>query len=231
MRAAERGGAFVARHHRAVLAAWLVAFLAGGYFAQGTSRLLSAASFNTDTESSRVADLLRVHFPERKGPVLVAVFQSATAAATDPDYQSEVAAWQADLERLTAGGEAAVQGPVPGRDGRTAGLVVVSNQTPDHFIELAHRARSISHPGPARVYLGGLGPVYDGFLTASESDLRRSEEVSVPLAAGLLLLVFGGLVAGALPALTGLATVAVAVALLGVAARAHPVSVFALNIS
>jgi uncharacterized membrane protein YdfJ with MMPL/SSD domain len=224
-------GAFVARHHRAVLGAWVVLLLVGGYFAQGTSRLLNAASFNTDTEASHAADLLRQQFPERKGPVLFAVFESSSVSVSDPLYQAELAAWKADLERLTAGGEAQVQGPIRGRDGRTVALLVNSNQTPDRFINLAHQARAISHPGPAAVYLGGLGPVYDNFLTDSEADLRRSEVVSIPIAVVLLLLVFGGVVAGALPAITGLATVTVAVAVLGAAARLHPVSVFALNIS
>jgi putative drug exporter of the RND superfamily len=43
--------------------------------------------------------------------------------------------------------------------------------------------------------------------------------------------VFGGLVAGLLPVLTGLATVTVAVALLGLVAREHTVSVFSLNVT
>ncbi len=224
-------GGLVARHRWVVLGAWVVLFLAGAYFAQGTSRLLEAASFNTDTEASHAAHLLREHFPERQGPVLYAVFRSSGAPASDPGYAAQIEAWRSDLVRLTAGGEARVEGPLPGRDGRTEALIVNSNQTPDHFIDLAHRARGIEHPGPADVYLGGLGPVYDNFLNDSESDLRRSETVSIPIAVVLLLLVFGGLVAGALPAITGLATVSVAVAVLGLAARFHPVSVFALNIS
>ncbi len=226
---AVRWGAMVARRHRLVIAAWLVAAVVCGYVAPGTARLLSAAGFETDTPASHAADLLRQHFPERRGPVLYAVFESASPV-TDPAYQEELGAWKSDLSRL-AGAGAEVQGPVPGADGRTAGIFVSSDETPDHFIELAHRVRAIHHGGPATVRLGGPGPVYDAFISDSESDLQRSEIISLPIALGLLLLVFGGVVAGVLPLLVGVAAVTVAVALLGVVARLHTVSVFALNIS
>ncbi|MEP7105688.1 MAG: MMPL family transporter [Chloroflexota bacterium] len=227
---AARWGAFVARHRVWFLGGWLLAVAVGAVLAAGTTRQLSPAGFETDTPASQAADLLRAHFPDRKGPVLYAVFQSSGTPVTDPAYQAQVAAWRADLERLAAGA-AEVTDAVPGRDGRTAALFVDSNQTPDRFITLAGRARAIQHAGPAHVYLGGLGPVYDDFVADSEADLRNSELISAPIAIVLLLLVFGGVVAGLLPVLTALAGVAVAVALLGAVARVHTVSVFALNVS
>jgi trehalose monomycolate/heme transporter len=224
-------GGFVARNRWAFIAGWLLLVAALAYFASGTSRLLSPAGFEADTEASRAADVLREQFPDRRGPVVVVVFQAGAVPATDPSYRAQVAAWRADLERLARGSSGVVSDPVPGRDGRTVALLVDSNQSPDHFIELGHQAARISHPGPARVLLGGFGAVYDTFVTESEQDLQQSERVSVPIALALLLLVFGGVVAGLLPVLTGLATVTVAIALLGFAARLHTVSVFSLNVT
>jgi trehalose monomycolate/heme transporter len=224
-------GSFVARNRWAFIAAWLLLFGLLGYFASGTSRLLSPAGFEADTEATRAADVLRQQFPERRAPVLFVVFQSMAAPVTDPAYEAQVAAWQADLRRLTAGGSGVVRNPVPGRDGRTVALVVDSNQSPDHFIELGHHVARLAHPGPARVLIGGFAAVYDAFVTESEQDLQQSERVSLPIALVLLLLVFGGVVAGLLPVLTGLASVTVAVALLGFVARVHTVSVFSLNVS
>jgi RND superfamily putative drug exporter len=223
-------GGIVARRRWAFIAAW--ALLAAGlaFFASGTSRLLSPAGFETDTEASRAADVLRQQFPERQDPVLTVVFQSDRAPIADPAYRAQVAAWRDDLARLV-GADGVLQGPLPGRDGRTAALVVSSNESPDHFIEVGRRAARISHPGPAHVLVGGFGAVYDSFLEESERDLQQSEQLSVPIALALLLLVFGGLVAGLLPVLTGLASVTVAVALLGFLARLHTVSVFSLNIT
>src|SRR5256885_16021246 len=159
--------------------------------ASGTSRLLSPAGFEADTEGARAADVLRQQFPERLDPVLTVVFQSGATPIADPAYRSQVAAWRADLVRLVGGG-GVVQGPLPGRDGRTAALVVSSNESPDHFIELGRQTAGITHPGPARVLVGGFGAVYDSFIEESERDLQQSERLSVPIALGLLLLVFGG---------------------------------------
>jgi uncharacterized membrane protein YdfJ with MMPL/SSD domain len=223
-------GGVVARRRWAFIAAWALLAAALAVFASGTSRLLSPAGFETDTEASRAADVLRQQFPERQDPVLTVVFQSDRAPVADPAYEAQVTAWRADLVRLT-GANGAVQGPLPGRDGRTAALVVSSNESPDHFIELGRQASRIAHPGPAHVLVGGFGAVYDSFIEGSEQDLQQSERLSVPIALGLLLLVFGGVVAGLLPVLTGLASVTVAVALLGFVARVHTVSVFSLNIT
>ena len=229
--AARAFGGFVARHHRWFLGAWIVLFGVMAYFSIGTTRLLSPSGFSADTEATRGADILRAQFPNRRGPVLYAVFYSDTVPVRDPSFQAQLQAWQAEMQTEVGHSNAVVLGPVPGRDGRTAALFVDSNDTPDRFIDLARRIQAFHGSGPARVYLGGAGPVYNTFLADSEADLRRSEIYSAPIAIVLLLLVFGGLVAGALPVITGLATVTTAIAVLGFVARAHTVSVFALNVS
>jgi trehalose monomycolate/heme transporter len=226
----------VARHRWFFLAGWLVVFAVMGYFASGTSQLLSPAGFSTDTQASRAADLLRAQFPERRGPVVFVVFQSQSTPISDPAYKAEVAAWQADLQKLLGTGgqtgvDGAVDAPRPGTDGRTVALIVESNSTPDRFVDLGHRAERIHHSGPARAYVGGLGAIYNNFIEGSEHDVQQSEVVSLPIALLLLLLVFGGLVAGLLPVLTGLATVTVTVALLGLVARYQTVSIFSLNVT
>ncbi len=228
---ASRWGAYVARRRWWALGAWAVLVVVMAFFVAGTARLLSPAGFDTDTSATYASNLLRQHFPERRGPALFAAFESGTVSAADPAYAAQVAAWRSDLQRLVAGQDAVVPPPLLGRDGRTAAVLVNSSLTPDHFIDLAARARQIHHSGPAAVYLGGLGPVYDTFLRDSEADLQASERASVPLAVVLLLVVFGGVVAAGLPAATGLASVTVAVALLGMVARLHTVSVFSLNVS
>jgi trehalose monomycolate/heme transporter len=224
-------GGFVARHHRWFLGAWLVLFGVMAYFSTETPRLLSASGFSADTEASRASDILRIHFPERRGPVLYAVFHSDTATLSDPAYQAQLAAWAGDLQRAIGASHSTIEGPQSGKDGRTAALFIASNEDPTQFIEIAHRVEGANHPGPARVYLGGPGPVFNTFIESSQADLRRSETFSAPVAIVLLLLVFGGLVAGALPVLTGIATVTCAVAVLGFIAHFHTVSVFALNVS
>ena len=91
--AAAAWGGLVARHRWAFVGAWLVLFAVAAVLAAGTPRLLSPSGFETDTEASRTSDQLRQQFPERRGPVLLVVFQSP-APAGDPAYRVQMAAWR-----------------------------------------------------------------------------------------------------------------------------------------
>ena len=76
------------------------------------------------------------------------------------------------------------------------------------------------------------GPAFYGDVqTVSESDLRRSEIVSLPLAALALLLVFGSVAAAALPLVVGGAAVVVALAAIFLVGSATPMSIFVLNLA
>jgi RND superfamily putative drug exporter len=65
----------------------------------------------------------------------------------------------------------------------------------------------------------------------SEEDLRRSELISLPLAALALLLVFGSVVAAAVPLVVGGAAVVIALAGVFFVAGATPMSIFVLNLA
>lgn len=229
-RALAAWGAFVARRRWWFLAAWLVGFMAFGWFSLQTASRLSPSGFETDTEASRTAQLIHQHFPGRVGPVLIVVLRSPTAVVAEPAYAAQLAAWRSRLKELAPSGTL-VQGPVIAGGGHDAMLVIASGATPDNFTDLGRRAKQIRVPGPAFPYIGGLAGVYDTFLQDSQQALQQSERASLPIAAVLLLLVFGGVVAAGLPVLTGGATVALTVALLGFVARLHTVSVFALDVT
>lgn len=66
--------------------------------------------------------------------------------------------------------------------------------------------------------------------TTSVQDARRGEQRSVPLAALVLVLAFGALVAALLPLVVGVFAIFCALALVYVAAQFHPMSVFVLNL-
>lgn len=226
-------GRVVYRHRWLVVAIWALAFLAALGLGAQTPRLLSPSGFQLDTEARHAADLIRQRFPERTGAVVFVVLDSDQATVSDPAYQAQAEAYRRILIDAIRGRDARVSSTPPSADGHTLAIVVASNRLADQFLDLPgviQRARPGIH-GPAAVYVGGPAAVYEGFIGGAEADLRAAEMESLPLAAILLLVVFGGLVAAGLPVLTGTATVVTAVAVLGLAARAHTVSVFALNIS
>src|SRR5207248_3703482 len=76
------------------------------------------------------------------------------------------------------------------------------------------------------------GPAFYGDVQAvSEADLRRSELISLPLAALALLLVFGSVVASAVPLIVGGSAVVAALAAIFVVAGLTPMSIFVLNLA
>ena len=73
--------------------------------------------------------------------------------------------------------------------------------------------------------------LFRSIQSVSESDLRRSELISLPLAALVLLLVFGSAVSAGLPLAVGGAAVLVALATIFGIAQATRMSVFVLNLT
>ena len=81
------------------------------------------------------------------------------------------------------------------------------------------------------VAIAGGPAFYADIQSVSESDLRRSELISLPLAALVLLLVFGSAVSAGLPLAVGGAAVLVALATIFGIAQATRMSVFVLNLT
>ena len=76
------------------------------------------------------------------------------------------------------------------------------------------------------------GPAFYGDIqSVSEADLRRSEVVSLPLAALALLVVFGAVVAAGLPLAVGGGAVVVALAIIWAVASVTQMSIFVLNLA
>jgi len=82
-----------------------------------------------------------------------------------------------------------------------------------------------------KVALAGGPSFYADIQIVSETDLQRSELISLPLAAIVLLLVFGSAVAAGLPLAVGGATVIVALAAIFGIAQATRMSIFVLNLT
>ncbi len=82
-----------------------------------------------------------------------------------------------------------------------------------------------------KVALAGGPSFYADIQIVSETDLQRSELISLPLAAIVLLLVFGSAVAAGLPLAVGGATVIVALAAIFGVAQATRMSIFVLNLT
>ena len=117
-------------------------------------------------------------------------------------------------------------------DGRTAYDIVFLDLPPDDSPDAIPPVEAALREVPGlRVQIAG-GPAFYGDVQAvTESDLRRSELISLPLAALALLLVFGSLVAAGVPLAVGGASVLVALAGIFLVASVIPMSIFVLNLA
>ena len=78
--------------------------------------------------------------------------------------------------------------------------------------------------------VGGLQAVAGAIDEGMTNDLKRAELIALPLVFVLLVVVFGGLVAAALPVLVGVLTILGALGLLQLLGIIHPVNSFANNV-
>jgi putative drug exporter of the RND superfamily len=218
------GGAVVA----AVMAAWV-----GHDVAQ---HLVNGGMESPQSESARASAALTSDFPDSE-PNLV-LLAHAERPVTDPQVMEAGLALVQRLERSsgatsvtsfwTTGDEALLS-----EDGRTA---LVTARLPFGDSEERAEVRRVlddftGAQGPLQVEAGGPVAVSQAIEDQSQHDLHLAELLAIPLTLLLMLLVFRGALAAALPVLVGVISVAGALAVLRALTEFQEVSVFALNIT
>ncbi|MCW2715320.1 MAG: hypothetical protein JWN88_2367 [Frankiales bacterium] len=229
-------GAFVVRRRRAVIGTWLALVVAGGAYGSGAFDVLSSEfGAGSSTESGQVAHRLAelsgtggdivviadgVRVDDPATPVALAPGLAALAAV--PGVVDVADPWSTGSPDLRA------------VDGRAA-LVVVTvrgNLTEEAELALAHEISDVAGKLDAdRVLVGGSVLVGEQFETASSNDLLIGEAIALPLAFLVMVLMFRGLRAAALPLMVAVAGVILTLAVLTAATQLGEVSIFALNVA
>jgi RND superfamily putative drug exporter len=233
----ERLGRWSARHRRLVVAAWALLLLAAAPLAFRTGDALRSGGFiRGDLESARAKALLEneIGVPQA---ALVVVYHSDTLKAGDPGFEGPAAAAVAGIPRapyVTGVLSHLLQTRQVSADGHTAydvvSLGLPADDSPKALPGIRAALKTDVGAG-VEVGLAGGPAFYGDVQDVSESDLRRSEVISLPLAALALLIVFGSLVAAALPLAVGGSAVAVALAGIFLVAQVFPMSIFVLNLA
>ena len=231
----ERLGRWCARHRWWVLGTWLALVVVAAPLALRTSGALRSGGFiRQDLESARAKQVLRDEIGVPEAAVAV-VFHSEALTAGSPSFESAAAAAMAKVPAAPYVGVIVSHVLRTGQisaDGHTAyDIVYLRLPADDSPLALPGLRAAIVQPSGLEVGLAG-GPAFYGDVQAvSEADLRRSEAISLPLAALALLLVFGSVVAAGLPLAVGGAAVVAALAAIFVVASAIPMSIFVLNLA
>ncbi len=230
-----RLGRFAVRRRWAIVIVWAAILVFAIPLAPRVVGVLRAGGFILDDlESARAKALLQTELQVPPSAVVI-VHHSATETAGSPAFEAAAAAAIARVPEAPYVVRILPHTLSPRQvstDGHTAYDIVFLAIAPDDSPAALPGIRErLGQPPGLEVQLAG-GPAFYGDVQAvSESDLRRSEIVSLPLAALALLLVFGSVVAAAVPLVVGGAAVIVALAAIFVVGSVTPMSIFVLNLA
>jgi putative drug exporter of the RND superfamily len=213
-----------------IIALWIIIVGVSIPFAGQISSVLQGGGYSfKDSESIRVDTLLtsKLHQPLTQSLV---VFQSTNTAVSNPAYQQELQDFMSrartfpNVTQVTQGGT--------GQDGHTTFVMVNFNQTENKVesqVEDFHTLLPTS--GPAKAYLTGDPAIFREITTTTQQDVEHAEIAALPIALLVLLVVFGTLIAAAMPILLAIVAVMVALAVIYVIALQYSMSIFVLNIA
>jgi RND superfamily putative drug exporter len=221
-----------ARRPKVTIALWALVLVAAGTF---ISTLMGDAitgedGFVNNPEAKQAQTLVEDRLRGPHEAVEIVVVRSTGLRADDPAFRAFVVQMEEDLARLRpdvirsvtsfydAGEAAMVSGD---RDSVIVRVVMAgTSDTAKENVEKVHDV-TIDRPRPAGFEVAEVGEatLNQDFATLSEKDLQK-ETVGLPVALIVLLVVFGAVVAAALPIVLGIVAIAVAlggVALIGLA--------------
>nr|WP_218621489.1 MMPL family transporter [Mycolicibacterium hippocampi] len=229
---------------RRVLAVTALLMVLAGVFAVPVTKSLSAGGFQDPAaESTRATQLLTDEFGQPNTQLILMV------SAPDGVQSPAARAAAADIaERL--GGASAVTGvvsawtaPPPAAGGLisvdgTSGLIVAGiageeKEAPQRAQALADEvvADVQSRHRDVTVQAGGAAMVFAQINSQTGRDVLVMEAIAIPLSFAVLVWVFGGLLAAALPVAVGAVAIVGSLAILRLISLSTDVSIFALNLS
>ena len=223
-------GRQVYRFRWLIIALWIIIVGVSIPFASQISSVLQGGGYSfKDSESIRVDNLLtsKLHQPLTQALV---VFQSTNMLVSDSAYQQEVQDFMPkarafpNVTQVTQGGT--------GQDGHTTYVTINFNQTEDKVeTKVADLHKLLPTSGPAKAYLTGDPAIFREITTTTQQDVEYAEIAALPIALLVLLVVFGTLIAAAMPILLALVAVPVALAVVYAIAMHYSMSIFVLNIA
>lgn len=231
-------GRFSYRFRWLVIAVWAILFAASLVATPYLAGVLKGGGFSSSDSPSQQAATLMVERLNAGRSNLVVVFTSPSLDARGPEFQ----AWETQaLAGLTAQTVPHLTGiqtyattgaeQLLSADGRSS-VAVLSFDTADAVVQeqVAHiREMVAGASGGLTTYVTGQAAVDADLSDYSMKDLRTVELYALPVALLALLVVFGTLVAAALPVLAGGVAVSVTLGVVYLIARTTDVSIFVMN--
>ncbi len=218
----------------------LLVMVATGIFGIPVTKSLSAGGFQDPTsESAKAAQLLVDKFGQGDMELIISVTsdggaQSAESRAVGTDIAAQLQASPHVANVTSAWTAPATATPaLVSKDGKTglivAGITGGESDAQKYTKELTERL--VHDRDGVTVRAGGEAMIYVQINGQTEKDLLLMESIAIPLSFIVLVWVFGGLLAAALPLAVGAFAILGSMAVLHAITFVTDVSIFALNLS
>jgi len=212
----------------------LFVILAGAVGRDVEDHLVPAGFTDSASESERATALLREELGYDPNPGLTLLLRARDGGRLDlrrPAVGAEVARLRRELADTRFIGH--VDPPVAARDGRS---VVITGHLSTQEIEsdggeAAAEAKREIRSRTLDISYGGFAPSFDEVADQTREDLTKAELIAFPLLTLLLLVVFRGVVAAAIPLLIGVLSILGTFFALRLMSTMVDTSLFALNIA
>ncbi|MEX2448833.1 MAG: MMPL family transporter [Solirubrobacterales bacterium] len=232
------------KHPKLVLAAVAVFVLIAGIAGKDVESQLKAAGFtDSASESERATVLLRDALGYNPNPAIVLVVRDPDGGrldTADPAVRAEVARISREMAAVEHVGR--VVNPLRdrragaqliARDGESLAIAAYLS-TADSEEDGGYAAEGVEPVIAASsldVGMGGFAPGFNETNDQTREDLTKAELIAFPILALLLLFVFRGVVAAAIPLLLGVISIIGTLLVLRIMAGFADTSLFALNIA
>ena len=231
-------GSVIVAKSKLIFAIYLIAVvLAGGIGSAVFGKLDSGGYSDPNSDSAKAFTYLTDVF-KVKDPAVVLVVEtkdgitnpSAIASATKLENQIKTESGvDSTLSYWSAGGAPSLKST----DGKSAYLFIYSDDVVWDNVQSLGKEIQAKYDGKFEdltVYASGTGVFAHAINTKISEDLKLSESISIPLTFILLIFVFGGIVASAMPLLVGVSAILGSFLVIYLLTLVTGVSIFALNL-
>ena len=231
-------GSLIVAKSKLIFAIYLIAvILAGGIGSAVFGKLDSGGYSDPNSDSAKAFTYLTDVF-KVKDPAVVLVVETkdgitnpiAIASATKLENRIKTETGvDSTLSYWSAGGAPSLKST----DGKSAFLFIFSDDVDWDNVQSLGKNIQAKYDGKFEdltVYASGTGVFAHAINTKISEDLKLSESISIPLTFILLIFVFGGLVASAMPLLVGVSAILGSFLVIYLLTFVTGVSIFALNL-
>jgi len=237
----EKLGHLVVRRRKSMLAFFIIGILTAGTVGSLVfSRLDSGGYSDPNSDSYQVYNYLHDTL-KIADPNVVVVVDSGDLPINDPAIAAKARLLEAEMAKVSGvtktlsywstGGEKTLVA----KDGKAAYILVYSKAeafTPESQEMGNYFQKNFDGKRDGlRIYSGGVGVVGNAINEKISKDLALAEAISIPLTFILLVLVFGAMVASAMPLIVGVSAILGAFFILYLISLITSVSIYALNLT